>query len=109
MVYYSVFEGVIFVEGVIPFEQAFGSVEYKKNTIINEQFKNLDNVKYQLAEKAKQLGANAIIKFKYGQKNTSWFRAMILSFDDNVNWYGSGEAVLISDEQKNEILEKLKR
>ncbi|MBQ3116082.1 MAG: hypothetical protein IJC07_03540 [Clostridia bacterium] len=106
MVYYSIFEDVIFVEGEIPFERSLGTVEYKKKGIINEQFKNLDNVKYQLAVKAKEVGANAVIKFKYGQKNTSWFRAMILSIDDNVNWFGSGEAVLLSQEQYQEILEK---
>ena len=104
MAYKTIFNEVIFIEGHEPFEKHLGTVTYKKEGLYNNQLKNLDNVKAQLAEKAKKLGANAIINFKYGQKNTSWFRSLLLSLDDNVNWYGDGEAVKISNESYENIV-----
>lgn len=108
MAYSSFFEGVIFVEGECEYIAAKGKVEYKKDSFYNQQLKNLDAVKHQLAEKAKKLGANAVLDFKYGQKSASAFRSFLLGYDDNVNWYGSGKAVVISEEKVQEILEKIK-
>ena len=107
MAYCSLFEGVIFVEGKCEYIQYKGEVEYKKDSFYNQQLKNLDTVKHQLAEKAKTLGANAIIDFKYGQKNTSFLRSLLLSFDDNIKWYGTGVAVILSKEKVDEILSKI--
>ena len=107
MAYKSLFEGIIFIEGTEHSGRVLGNVEYKKDSFYNNQLKNLDNVKAQLAKKAKQLGANAIADFKYGQKNTSWFRSMLLAFDDNVNWYGSGTAIRLDENKYSEYLEQI--
>ncbi len=106
MAYTSFFEGVLFIEGNYPYISNKGTIEYKK-TFYNQQFKNLNDVKHQLAEKARALGANAVINFKYGQKNTTWFKAALLGLDDNVNWFGSGEAVVISESSYEQLLEKI--
>lgn len=102
MAYISLHKG--FVEGNEPDAKIVGSVEYTKDGFYNQQLKDLNAVKDQLAQKAWAMGANAIMNFTYGQKSTSWFRSMILALDDNVNWYGSGTAIVISDNRLNEII-----
>lgn len=109
MAYKSVYKGIIFIEGTENYNKSFGFIEYKKEKLYNNQLQNLDNVKEQLAKKAIELGANAVINFKYGQKNTSWFRSMLLAFDDNVNWFGTGEAVLINDDLYRDIIDSLNK
>lgn len=107
MAYKSLFEGVIFIEGAEHSGRVLGNVEYKKDSFYNNQLKNLSNVKAQLAEKAKKLGANTIANFKYGQKNTSLFRSMLLALDDNVNWYGSGTAIRLDENKYAEYVEQI--
>ena len=106
MAYTTMFEGIIFVEGFCEFAVLKGKVEYVKDSFWNQQFRNLDNIKHQLAEKAKALGANAVINFKYGQKNISFLKSLCLSLDDNVNWFGYGEAVVIAEPKFSELMEK---
>ena len=108
MAYKSLYKGIIFVEGYEDYVKNIGKVVYKKDSFYNNQLKNLDDVKEQLADKAKKAGGNAIINFKYGQKNTSWFKSILLALDDNVNWFGEGDIVLIDDDKYNEIIEKIK-
>ena len=74
----------------------------------NQQLKNLNIVKHQFAVKAKKVGANAVIYFQYGQKNVSFFRSILLGLDDNVEWYGSGELVVISETERERIMDKIK-
>ena len=105
--YCSLYEDIIFVEGTVEYLEHKGRIEYKKDSIYNQQLKNLNNIKHQFAEKAKMAGANAVIHFQYGQKNTSWFRAALLALDDNIKWYGNGELVVISETEKEKILEKI--
>ncbi len=105
MAYMSLFDGIIFIEAEEPRGQVLGNIEYSKDSIYNNQLKNLDNVKAQLVAKAKQLGSNAIADFKYGQKNISWFKSMLLAFDDNVNWYGSGIAIKLDEDKYTEYVE----
>ena len=102
MAYTTVFEDITFVEGDSEFIEFKGKVEYKK-TIFNQQLKNLDDIKHQLADSAKKLGANAIINFKYGQKSLSFFKAMFFATDDNVNWFATGDAVVIADNQQKNL------
>ena len=108
MAYKSLHKGIIFVEGHEDYIKHLGSVVYKKESFYNNQLKNLDNVKEQLANKATAMGGNAIINFTYGQKNTSWFRAALLALDDNVNWFGEGEAVILDGDRYRAIVEKIK-
>lgn len=95
MAYVTVHKGVAFIEGHDPNAKIIGPVEYRKAGFYNQQLKGLDIVKDQLADKAIAMGGNAIMNFQYGQKSTSWFRSMLLSYDDNINWYGTGVVVVI--------------
>lgn len=104
MAYTTVYKGIAFIEGHEPCAKILGIVNYTKDAYYNQQLKDLSAVKDQMAQKARNMGANAIMNFTYGQKSTSWFRSMLLSFDDNINWYGSGTAIVISDERMNEII-----
>lgn len=112
MNYISIFDNIIFIEESIEETSSsinqLGFIEYKKDKLYNNQLQNLNDVKKQLSEKAKKLGANAIINFKYGQKSTTWWRSFILAFDDNVNWYGSGIAVKLNDELYIKYINKIK-
>ena len=104
MAYTSIHKGIVFIEGPEPNAKAVGIVEYKKEGFYNQQLKDLDVVKDQLAKKAQAMGCNAVMNFTYGQKSTSWFRSLLLSYDDNVNWYGSGTAIILSQERMEEII-----
>ena len=107
MAYCSVYEDIVFIEGATEYLAHKGTITYQKGFVYNQQLSNLNKIKHQFAEKAKRAGANAIMHFKYGQKSASFFRAALLTFDDNVEWYGSGELVVISDNEKERILEKI--
>lgn len=108
MAYKTLYKDIIFIEGFEESIRSFGQITYKKESLWNNQLKNLDDVKSQLADKAISLGANAIINFKYGQKNTSWLRSILLHTDDNVNWFGDGVAVLLEKGRYEAIVEQLK-
>ena len=108
MAYKCLHNDIIFIEGSEKFIKSFGKIEYRKDRYYNNQLQNIDNVKEQMSNKAKQLGANAIINFKYGQRNTTWLRSMLLAFDDNVNWFGSGEAVQLNEDLYKRFIEECK-
>ena len=107
MAYTSIYKGFVFIEGYEPTANVLGKVEYKKNFSFNAQLKTLNDVKDQLIEKAQMLGANAIVNFTYGQKSSGWFKSALFSLDDNIKWYGSGEAAILPEEKIKEIFEKM--
>lgn len=106
MAYTTVYNGIIFIEGREPSAKIISSVEYKKRFSYNSQIKTLDCVKEQLSEKAIELGGNAVVEFKYGQKSAGWFRASLLALDDDVKWYGSGYVAVLPPDLANDILKK---
>lgn len=106
MAYKSVTDGIIFIEGHINNASVIKSVEYKKN-IYNQQLKNLNDIKKQLADKAKSVNANAIMDFEYGQKSASAFRSFLLAFDDNVNWYAKGIAIQLDPRTYQEFIDQI--
>ncbi|MBR6514090.1 MAG: hypothetical protein IKT46_04565 [Clostridia bacterium] len=108
MAYTTIHNGVIFIEGEEPGATVIGPIEYKKEGFYNQQLKDLDMVKDQLARRTQEMGGNAVKDFKYGQKSTSWFRSMLLSYDDNINWYGNGIVVRLTPERYKEIVESKK-
>lgn len=108
MAYKSLYKGFLFVEGFEENIKVLGPVEYKKDYSFNQQLKNLDDVKDQMIEKAKAMGANAIINFEYGQKTIGFWKSIVLSHDDNINWYATGLAVVIDPVRLDEIVEKIK-
>ena len=75
---------IIFVEG--PYNTA--KVLRDVTVELAGQLKNLTDVKNQLAEQAKYIGANAVINFTYGQKK-KWFAA------DGIVFVGKGQFAII--------------
>ena len=91
MPYIYKFEGIFFIEGYI---KEFEEIQIIKSDLsfkFGAQLKNINDVKKDLAKKAKNLGANAVLDFKYGQK------ARWLAIDD-VAFFGSGKACKIDEE-----------
>ena len=107
MAFKSYTDGIIFVEGSMKNARPLGEIKYQKDSFYNQQLKNLNDIKKQLVQKAKSLGANAIIDFKYGQKSASAFRSMLLAFDDNINWYAEGTAAVLDEETYRFLVAKL--
>lgn len=92
--YVSEFDGVLFVEGSVPGTKVIDHLNVKLNGAFSQaQLKTLDDVKRALVKKLRELGGNAILNFKYGQRSSFW--VTLVGIDD-VGWYGSGEAVLLS-------------
>ena len=107
MAYKSYLDGIIFIEGGMKNAHQLGPIKYVKDGFYNQQLKNLNDIKKQLVSKAKSMGANAIIDFKYGQKSTSAFRSMLLTLDDNINWYAEGTAAVLDPETYNDLVVRL--
>lgn len=86
--YWAEFNGVYFVEGSLSDAQAYGPIDTKHDGVWSQsQLKSLDTLKQSMAEQAKSVGCNAVLNFRYGQKNTFW--RSLLSIDD-VWWHASG-------------------
>lgn len=98
--YSTIFEDVIFIEGGEPDARLLGKVECDLSFKIGAQLKNLNDVKRELAFKARAQGGNAVLNFKYGQKSR-W-----LAIDD-VAYFGSGTAAVLSPLKCAEIREKI--
>lgn len=86
--YWAEYRGVFFVEGDVTGARRQGPIDTKHDGGWSQsQLKSLDTLKAVMAERAKQAGCNAVIDFRYGQKNTFW--RSLLSIDD-VWWHASG-------------------
>ncbi|MEO8396558.1 MAG: hypothetical protein ABI700_26425 [Chloroflexota bacterium] len=99
--YATVLDGIIFIEGSYPASKKFQKIETSIKSF-SAQLKSLKDVKTKMVVIAKETGANAIINFEYGQKSSFWS-----SGGDSVYWYGKGEAVLLSKQQYQEIIDSL--
>ena len=104
MAYKSIVNGFLFVEGFEESIRVIGPIEYKKSLSFNQQLKNLDDIKIVLIEKAKEMGANAIIHFEYGQKTIGFWKSLVLWHDDNISWYAKGLAVYIDPAKIEEMM-----
>ena len=98
--YSTIFEDIIFIEGIETNLKTLEKIECDLSFKIGAQLKNLNDVKRDLATKAHNIGANAILDFKYGQK-IRW-----LAIDD-VAYYGSGIAAILSPVKYMEIKERI--
>jgi hypothetical protein len=89
------YDGILFAEFDLPHARIIQkvSVTLDDRLIGGSQLKNLDDVKRELAIQVKKAGGNALVKFEYGQRQTSFWRSL-LSIDD-ILWYGSGFAAII--------------
>jgi uncharacterized protein YbjQ (UPF0145 family) len=91
----TLFDGIAFYEGRPPSASCMQIIEARIGGVLkSSQLSTLDDVKRVLASQARQLGANAVVDFRYGQKSVGIF-ASIFSRDD-VNWHGSGVAAVVA-------------
>ncbi len=108
MVHASIYNGIVFIEGDEPSAKLLGEVNYTSYHSFNSQLKTLDSVKEMLSKKTLELGGNAVVNFKYGQKSYGLLKSLIFWLDDNVKWYGSGTAAILTDEKLNAIIDQIK-
>lgn len=107
MAYKSIMDGVVFVEGPMDSIKQLGNVTHTQKGFFSQDMKTLSDIKKELVQKAHTMGANAIINFKYGQKSTSYLRAVALAWNANANWYAEGTAVVLDDAVYNKIVKQL--
>ena len=99
MAYTVVFEDIIFVEGNFKNAVLGKELSCDLSFKFGAQLKNLNDVKRDLANKARILGYNAIVNFTYGQKSR-W-----LAIDDVAFW-GKGIGANINLEEYEKIINK---
>ena len=86
--------GIYFVEGIPGGARRISPVSTKIDGFFtNAQLKSLDDIKAAMALEAKRRGGNAVVAFKYGQKQKS-FWSSLFSLDD-VRWEASGMVAVI--------------
>jgi hypothetical protein len=85
-------EGIFFVECPIPGAQTLRHVSVE----ISRQNSNLGEVKRRIALDAKNLGATAVMNFKYGQRAHAWWELVFTLKWDTESWWGEGDAVQVS-------------
>ena len=100
MAYTTIYEGVVFVEGACPQAKPVQALSVDLSFKIGAQLKSLRDVKNVLVQKTKACGCNAVIQFTYGQKSR-W-----LAIDDVAFW-GKGIAANLSEDDYNEIAQKV--
>lgn len=86
--YWAEYKGVFFVEGDVEGARKHGPIDTKHDGAWSQsQLKSLDTLKDAMADRVKKAGCNAVVDFRYGQRNTFW--RSLLSIDD-VWWHASG-------------------
>lgn len=95
--YYSVHNGVYFVEGVPQGAKLMTPIATTLDGIFSQaQLKSLDDIKAVMARSVRRKGGNAVVGFQYGQKSSFW--RSLLSLDD-VRWEASGCVAVINPAQ----------
>ncbi|MBE6054213.1 MAG: hypothetical protein E7212_09930 [Clostridium sartagoforme] len=102
MAYTTLYDEVVFIEGTNSDAKIVGNITCDLSFKVGAQLKNLNDVKREMANKAKLLGANCIVNFTYGQKSR-W-----LAIDD-VAFYGNGKAAILSSMVYEELVNKAKK
>lgn len=86
--------GVYFVEGAPEGVRRIAPVSTRIDGVfVNAQLKSLDDIKVVMAREARRKGGNAVVDFKYGQKQRSFWESLF-SLDD-VRWEASGTVAVI--------------
>lgn len=86
--YWAEYKGVLFVEGAPPGAKQIRSIDTKIDGWFSQsQLKSLDTVKDVMVTQVRVAGGNAVINFKYGQRNSFW--RSLMSVDD-VFWFATG-------------------
>lgn len=95
--YWAEYQGIYFVEGEVADARKYRAIDSRHDGIFSQsQLKSLDTLKDVMATEAKAAGGNAVVGFRYGQKNTFW--RSLLSIDD-VWWYASGTIAAIDPDR----------
>lgn len=106
--FYTVYDDVIFIERTLPNARVIQKIDVSiEGLFIQAQLKNLNDVKREMAARAKGLGANVIMNFQYGQKDKGWLSSIFIM--DDIAWYGRGIAAKLTEEEAREMIEKKKR
>lgn len=91
---YTVTDGVAFVEGRVATLRIIQTLETSMDSMFrNTQLKSIESLKHAMAQRAIELGGNAVICFQYGQKQASFWRSL-LSMDD-IYWQGKGIVAVV--------------
>ena len=101
MAYTTLYDDIVFIEGSNQDATILGDVKCDLSFKIGAQLKNLNDVKRDMASKAKVLGGNCILNFTYGQKSR-W-----LAIDD-VAFYGNGKVAILPENIYQELLNKVR-
>ena len=101
MSYTTIYENVVFIEGSNKEATILGEVKSDLSFKFGAQLKNLNDVKKDMAIKARALGGNCILNFNYGQKSR-W-----LAIDD-VAFYGNGKVAILPENIYQELLNKVR-
>lgn len=91
---YTVTNGVAFFEGRVLSAQIIQEIDISMDKLFCQtQLKTLESLKIEMAKRAVQLGGNCIMCFEYGQKQSSFFKALF-SIDD-IYWQGKGIVAIV--------------
>lgn len=102
MAYTAIYEDIIFIEGTNENAKIVGNINSDLSFRFGAQLKNLNDVKKDMVNKAKLLGANCILDFTYGQKSR------FLAIDDVAFW-GKGKAAVLPNDIFMEIINSKRR
>ena len=90
--YWSELDQVFFVEGLPKGADLMQEIR-STGPGFQTQLKNLNDLKRTMARQVRAAGGNAVVNFKYSQKNSFW--TTLFSVDDVV-WKGSGTIARIN-------------
>lgn len=92
--YWAEYKGIAFVDGHPAGASIIAAIDTKIDGWFSQsQLKSLDSIKDVMVRQVKERGGNAVIDFKYGQKNSFW--RSLMSIDD-VYWFASGSIATVS-------------
>lgn len=94
---YTVTNGVAFIEDDVPFARQICPIEASTDSMFfSSQLQGVESVKKKMASRVIELGGNCVIRFTYGQKQTSLLRSFFSR--DDVYWYGNGIVAVVDPE-----------
>ncbi len=84
-------DGVYFCESMPPDVKSIQRID----VTISRQNAHLEEVKAEMARRARASGANAVVGFRYGQRSHKWWQQVFTIKWDSESWFGEGEAISI--------------
>ncbi len=92
------YEGEV-VDGVFVTEENIDA-DTLKHISVHKNRQNIDllAIKKLLVKKAKAIGGNAVVEFKYGQRQHKPWQHLVIKWD-TISWYGEGRVLYIDYEK----------